>query len=174
MYNQLLKNKAAMDEKNKKLLQEVEDQKAKILKMEGALTYVEDQLTELQTNQNTCPLLLTHNPPPPPNSSQQSILLPLDTPSDATTAGKSKKIVIVLDPLIFKEKIDEKDILYNHWLLQIRNNMIANKKMISTDTLKKIYIYRAELVAMHWPSWNLASEKIPQTYLQQLIRCLKL
>lgn len=66
MYNQLLKEKTAtMDEENKKLLQENEDQKAKILKMEDTLIYIEDQLTKLQANQNARTPSPACNPPLP-------------------------------------------------------------------------------------------------------------
>ena len=37
-----------------------------------------------------------------------------------------------------KEK--EKEVLYDHWLLQMRNKMIANEKMMPTKIFKKAYM----------------------------------
>lgn len=60
-----MKNRVALNNKNKGLLQKVKDQKAKVLKIKNALTYKKDQLAKLQTNQNarsqpfTCTLSLS-------------------------------------------------------------------------------------------------------------------
>lgn len=74
-----------------------------MLKIEGALTYVEEQVAELQVNQNTTSF---------------SLFLPSAMLSKVTTIDRSKKIMIVLDSLIFKVKINtkdkNKDILYNY------------------------------------------------------------
>ena len=34
----------------------------------------------------------------------------------------------------------EKKISYDHWLLQMRNKMTANEKMMPTEILKKAYV----------------------------------
>lgn len=56
--------------------------------------------------------------------------------------GESKKIVIVPDPPVFEGKADgkAKEISYHHWLLQMRNKMTANKRVILTELLKKAYV----------------------------------
>lgn len=41
MYNQLLRDKEAVDENNSRLRQEKDEQKESVLKMKGALTYIE-------------------------------------------------------------------------------------------------------------------------------------
>ena len=41
-YNQLLKDKEAMDEDNSKLRQKRDEQKESVLRIEGAFTYVEE------------------------------------------------------------------------------------------------------------------------------------
>lgn len=50
MYNQLLEDKAVLDNKNKRLLQENKNYKARVLRMESAFTYVKNQFTQLQVN----------------------------------------------------------------------------------------------------------------------------
>lgn len=59
-----------------------------------------------------------------------------------TAFRESKKIVIISDPPIFNKdgKEKEKKVLYNHWLLQMRNKMTANEKMMSIDIFKKVYV----------------------------------
>ena len=47
-YNQLLKNKKAVDEDKSRLRQESDAQKESVLKMEEALTYVKGYMAELQ------------------------------------------------------------------------------------------------------------------------------
>lgn len=42
MYNQLLREKTAVNEENKKLLQKIKDQKARVLRMKNALTYMKN------------------------------------------------------------------------------------------------------------------------------------
>ena len=54
--------------------------------------------------------------------------------------GQSKKIVVVLDLSVFNGNRKEKKILYNDWLLQMHNKMIANEKMMPTEILKKAYM----------------------------------
>lgn len=44
-----------LDEENKTLGQEVEEQKARALRMEGALAYVEEQVAELWASQSAQP-----------------------------------------------------------------------------------------------------------------------
>lgn len=114
--------------------------------MEGTLTYMKGQITKLWANQNAQPyslfpagnLLL----PQSPDNSQQSTLPFPATLSDATTAGGSKKTVVVLDLSIFKRKINmkEKNISYDYWLLQMKNKMTVNKKIMLIKTLKKLYV----------------------------------
>ena len=59
MYNQLLRDKKAMDEDNSRLRQERNKQKESVLRMEKALTYVEEQVAKLQAKQHC-------KPPPQP------------------------------------------------------------------------------------------------------------
>ena len=47
LYNQLLKDKETMNENNNRLRQEKDVQRESVLRMEGALTYVEEQVAEL-------------------------------------------------------------------------------------------------------------------------------
>ena len=54
-YNQLLRDKKAMDKDNSRLKQERDKQKENILRMERILTYVEEQVTELQAKQRCEP-----------------------------------------------------------------------------------------------------------------------
>ena len=63
MYNQLLKDKKAVDEGNSRLKQERDEQRESVLRMEGALTYVEGQVAKLQAKQCREP---TSQPPPSP------------------------------------------------------------------------------------------------------------
>lgn len=46
-YNKLLTDKKIVDEDNSQLKQEIDEQKEWVLKIEGALTYVERQVTKL-------------------------------------------------------------------------------------------------------------------------------
>ena len=64
----------------------------------------------------------------------------LAPPSEPTSVGKSKKIVVISDPSIFNGNMKEKKVLYDHWLLQMCNKMTANKKMMPTKILKKAYV----------------------------------
>lgn len=117
MYNQLLRDKEAMDEDNSRLRQKRDEQKENVLRIERALTYVKRQVAELQTKQRR---ELTPQPLPndqtisPPTTPLQATLLPA-TPLESTLIGENKKIVIVPDPPIFNE--DGKKISYNHWIL---------------------------------------------------------
>ena len=54
------------------------------------------------------------------------------------STGENKKIVVIPNFLIFNKK--EKNISYNYLLLQIRNKIVANKKIMPTKLLKKLYI----------------------------------
>lgn len=69
---------------------------------------------------------------------QTQVMLPPTTPSKTTSTGESKKIVAILDSFIFNKK--EKNISYNHWLLQMCNKIITNKKIILIKLLKKLYV----------------------------------
>ena len=137
MYNQLLRDKKAVDENNSRLRQEKNEQKKSVLRMKGAFTYVERQVAKLQAKQHCEP-----TPQPPPNN---QTMLPQATPPPATPSepilvGESKKIVVVPDPPIFNGDRKEKKVLYNYWLLQIRNKMTANEKMMPTKILKWTYV----------------------------------
>ena len=110
--------------------------------MEGALTYVKGQVAELQAKQHCEP-----TPQPPPNNQTMPLppVPPQATPPpttllESTLVGESKKIVVVPDPPIFNGNVKEKEVLYDHWLLQMRNKMTANEKMIPTEILKKAYV----------------------------------
>lgn len=117
-YNQLLEDKKAAEKDNNRLRNERDEQKERVLRMEGALTYVEGQVAELQSKQHRQP------PPPPPPSNQAmnsdtqatptqtQAMPPPAMPSESTSTGESKKIVVVPDPPIFNGK--EKDISYDH------------------------------------------------------------
>ena len=136
-YNQLLKNKKAIDEDNSRLRQKQDEQKKSILRMEKALTYVEEQMVELQTKQHCKPT------PLPPSSTQAMpppAMPPPATLLEPTLIGESKKIIVVSDPSIFNGDKKEKKGLYDHWLLQMHNKMTANEKIIPTEILKKAYV----------------------------------
>ena len=126
----MLENNETLEEDNSRLRHEVEEQKERVLRMEGVLTYVEEQVAELRANRNAQP------PPPPPPEDQATP--PPATPSETTSTGKSKKIVVVPDTSVFDGK--EKEISYDHWLLQMRNKMTANEKMMRTELPKKSYV----------------------------------
>ena len=83
-------------------------------------------------------------PTPQPFSSNQAMLLPITPlpviPLEPMLVRKSKKIVVVPDPLIFNKDKKEKEVSYDHWLLQMRNKITANEKMISMEILKKAYV----------------------------------
>ena len=59
-----------------------------------------------------------------------------------TAVRESKKIIVISNPPIFNKdgKEKEKEVLYDHWLLQMRNKMTANEKMMSVDIFKKVYV----------------------------------
>ncbi|MCJ1264007.1 hypothetical protein MMC22_003878 [Lobaria immixta] len=141
LYNQLLREKEAVDEDNSRLREERDEQKERVLRMEGALTYVERQVAELQAKQQRQP-----TPPPPPsdqatNSNTRQVTPPPvtpppATPSESTSTGEGKKIVVVPDPPIFNGDVKEKETSYDHRLLQMRNKMTANERMMPTELLK--------------------------------------
>ena len=111
--------------------------------MERALTYVKGQVAELQAKQH-------HEPTPQPSPNNQTspsnqVTPPPATslpapPSEPTSVGKSKKIVVIPDPPIFNGDVKEKEVSYDYWLLQMRNKMTANEKMTPTEILKKAYV----------------------------------
>ena len=142
MYNQLLKDKKAVNKDNSRLRQEKDKQKKSILRMEEAFTYVEGQVTKLQAKQRCEPI--SQSPPsnqvtlPPAISSVSTP--PSATLSEPTLVGESKKIVIIPDPPIFNDNLKENEILYDHWLLQIHNKMTANEKIMLIEILKKTYV----------------------------------
>ena len=134
-YNQLLENNGTLKEDKSKLRHKVDEQKERVLRMEGALTYVKEQVADLRANRNAQP------PPPPPPGDQATpppATPPPATPSETTSTGENKKIVVFPDPPVFDGK--EKEILYDHWLLRMRNKMTANKKMMPAELLKKSYM----------------------------------
>lgn len=55
-YNQLLRDKKAVNKDNSKLRQERDEQKKSILRIKEALTYVEGQVAELQVKQHCKPI----------------------------------------------------------------------------------------------------------------------
>lgn len=106
--------------------------------MEDALTYAKQQTAKLkasQLQQPTPPLSFPRNQAI--NSNTQATLLPA-TLFETTSKEESKKIVVILDPLNFNDK--EKDISYDYWLLQMRNKIVTNEKMMLTELLKKLYV----------------------------------
>ena len=139
-YNQLLKDKKAVDKDNSRLRQEKDEQKESVLKIKGAFTYIEGQVAKLQAKQR-------HEPTPQPPLNNQIMLPPTillqvtsppATPLESTSVGESKKIVVILNPPIFNR--DGKEILHDHWLLQMRNKMTANEKIIPIEIFKKVYM----------------------------------
>lgn len=58
----------------------------------------------------------------------------------STLVGESKKIVVIPDPPIFNRDEKEKEVLYDHWLLQMRNKMTANEKIMPMEIFKKAYV----------------------------------
>ena len=143
MYNQLLKDKEAVDEYKNRLRQKRDTQKESVLRMKRALTYVKRQVAKLQAKQRRepTPQPSPNDQTPPSNQATPPSATSLPAPpSEPTSVGKSKKIVVVPDPSIFNGDVKEKEVSYDHQLLQMRNKMTANEKMMPTEILKKVYV----------------------------------
>lgn len=98
--------------------------------MEGALTYVEDQLSALRSYTAPAPPPM---PSPAPPQQQPEAVTPTssNSPDDTATEPGRVKVVKIPDPSVF-DRSEKDQILYDDWHLQMLNKMSANEELIST------------------------------------------
>ena len=153
--NQRAAKVATLEAEMTTLKEEVKEHQDAKIRMEGALTYVEDQLNTLQAAQ-TAPAPTAPTPPivyptlpatapasmalgsaPAPASPMPS---EYDAPSEPSKQSHVARVIKILDPNQFYADKVKDEITYKDWHLQMLSKMSINASTMPTKAAKRGYV----------------------------------